>query len=73
MSDKIEFTKSSRSAISANLADFCYFGKLGDFVEVTEWTNCEGYDIHISRSNGDALIQLTHGELRAINALVGAV
>ena len=39
--------------------------KDGDFIEVTEWTNGEGWDISIN----DRLLHLTHGEFDAINYL----
>lgn len=37
-----------------------------DFIEVTEWTNGEGYDISIN----DRHFNLTCGEIDAINFLV---
>jgi hypothetical protein len=39
--------------------------KVGDVIEVTEWTNGEGWDI--SREN--TTISLTMGELQAITVL----
>lgn len=50
----------------ADLKDFCYLSKDSDFVEVTEWTNGDGFDITIS----DRIFMLTRGELKAINKLV---
>lgn len=40
-----------------------------DFIEVTEWTNGEGWDIYVK----DRHIQLTYGELEAINYLTKAL
>lgn len=66
MNKKIETSK--RSAAFVHLKDFCTFsiGRDGDFLEVTEWTNGEGYDIHIGNSEGDKQLQLTWGQLDAI-------
>ena len=42
-----------------------YLAKKDDFIEVTEWTNGEGWDITIN----DKVIPLTRGELDAIDYL----
>jgi len=42
----------------------------GDFLEVTEWTNGEGYDIHISDVNGEKTFSLTWGQMEALNKCV---
>lgn len=54
-----------RKSISDDLKKYCYMAKDGDFIEVTEWTNGEGWDISIN----DRLLHLTRGELDAINYL----
>ena len=55
----------NRRSISDKLSKFGY--KSGDeFIEVTEWTNGEGYDININ----DKIFSLHYGELEAINYLV---
>ena len=43
------------------------YSKPGDFIEVTEWTNGEGYDITIS---DDKQISLTDMELDVINLVI---
>ena len=64
-----------RKSVSVDLHKFSsIFSKEGDFVEVTEWTNEEGFDICLCTSEtskrGDN-ISLTRDELEAIhNALV---
>jgi len=55
-----------RKSVNANLNDFCYLAKEHSFVEVTEWSNLDGFDITID----DKHFSLTHGELKAIKALV---
>lgn len=59
-----------RKAINDNLNKYCYMAKESDFIEVTEWTNGEGYDIQIK---DNTIISLTHGELEAINYLIKAL
>ena len=50
-----------------NLQEFCSFAKASSYIEVTTWTNQDGYDIYIQ---GDKrlpeLIRPTNGEFEAI-------
>lgn len=55
----------NRKSISDNLRKYCILAKEHDFVEITEWTNGEGWDITIN----DRHFHLTYGELDAINYL----
>lgn len=55
----------NRKSINDNLKKYDYLAKDDDFIEVTEWTNGEGYDITIN----DKIISLTNGQLDAINYL----
>jgi hypothetical protein len=72
--DKIQI--SNRKAAFADLKDFCVFSMgperkdSGDFLEVTKWTNGEGYDIHISNRDGDTMFHLTLGEYEAIKKCI---
>lgn len=59
----------NRISISDNLRKYCHHAKDGDFIEVTEWTNGEGWDIQMKDRN----ISLTYGELDAINYLIKAL
>jgi hypothetical protein len=65
---------SNRKAAFADLKDFCTFSvgperkDKGDFLEVTEWTNGEGYDIHISDVSGERQFHLTWGQVKALKA-----
>lgn len=52
--------------ICTNLKKFDYLAKENDFISVTEWKNDEGWTIDINSQ----LINLTRGELEAINYLV---
>ncbi len=75
MNKKIELSK--RPAAMVNLEDWCTMaatrkGK-GDFLEVTEWTNGEGYDIHISDSEGEKTFTLTWGQFEAMKKCIKAI
>lgn len=54
--------KTNRKSIHTNLSKFDVLAKKDDFIEVTEWTNSEGFDITIN----DKIFSLTHGQLKAI-------
>lgn len=55
-----------------SLQDFCKFAKTNSFLEVTTWTNHEGYDIYINSEGKDLpkIIQLTNGEFEAIKSII---
>ena len=56
-----------RKSVNDSLKKYCVYAKDDDFIEITEWTNGEGWDINIS---DEKRISLTFGELEAINYLV---
>ena len=60
----MEVTKVNQ--ITDNLKKYTYSGKESDYITITEWANCDGYDIDI---NGK-LITLSDDELEAINYLI---
>ena len=57
--------KKDRKSVNDKLKKYDFLAKDSDFIEVTEWTNGEGWDISIN----DKIFQLTSGELNAINYL----
>lgn len=65
--DKEEITH--RKSIFSDLKDYCPFSKGDDFIEVTEWSNGEGFDVKISSFN-DRVFSFTHGEFELIKELV---
>ena len=72
--DEIElktiFIKNRKSA-STELSQFCAFTAENDFMEVTKWSNGEGYDVYIStKRNGDVNFQLTWGEFDALKSCI---
>lgn len=56
-----------RKTVYDDLNKYCICAKDHDYIEITEWTNGEGWDVDI---NGERKISLTHGELEAIQFLV---
>lgn len=64
MENKLEITQ--RKSVSDSLRKYDYLAKESSFIEVTEWTNGEGYDITID----EKMISLTDGQLDAIYYLV---
>ena len=63
--NKIESVRS----ITTKMKMFDYIAKESDYITVTEWSNGEGWDICIN----DNVIQISRGELEAINFLTTAV
>lgn len=61
----------NRKNVVDELAKYDYLrSSKNDFVEVTEWANGEGYDVNICVNGNIKSINLTQGELEAINYLV---
>ena len=63
--NKIERLRS----ITTKMKMFDLTSKESDYITVTEWSNGEGWDICIN----DTVIQISRGELEAINFLTTAV
>jgi len=61
--------KHTRKSISAGLRQFDFLAKDDDFIEVTQWSNGEGFDINIS-SQGEKYIAITDGEFKAIKEMI---
>jgi hypothetical protein len=73
---KIEINK--RNAAFVELKDFCLFSMAerkdkGDFLEVTEWSNGEGYDIHIDDASGEKKFHITWGQWDALKKCIKAI
>ena len=54
-----------RKSVSDDLNKYDILAKKDDFIEVTEWTNGEGWDISINETQ----FHLTRGDSDAINYL----
>lgn len=61
---------SNRRAVFAELKDYCMHSGDHDYMEVTEWSNGEGYDIIIDRKRGIERFSLTHGEWELLQVLM---
>jgi hypothetical protein len=59
----------SRKSINDDLQKYDHLKNKSSFIEITEWTNGEGWDIAIN----EKMINLTYGELEAINYLTKAL
>lgn len=59
----------SRKSVNDKLKKYDYLAKDEDYIEVTEWTNGEGYDITIDGGSNYKQFSLTDGELEAIKYL----
>lgn len=65
--------QNNRKSVNDKLRKYTYSRNDNDFIEVTEWTNGEGYDISISTEQSEKIISLHDGELDAINYLVNTL
>jgi hypothetical protein len=76
---KKKITTDNRKAAFAELKDFCTFSvgperrNKGDFLEATQWSNGEGYDIHISDVQGERMFNLTWGQYEALKKCIKAI
>ena len=61
---------SKRRAVFANLKGYCHMCGDDDYMEVTEWSNGEGYDVCIDRKNNGEKFSLTHGEVELLMVLL---
>lgn len=59
----------SRKSINDDLQKYDHSQNKSSFIEITEWTNGEGWDITIN----EKIFNLTYGELEAINYLTKAL
>lgn len=54
-----------RKSVNDKLSKYCPIASRDSFIEITEWTNGEGWDVTID----DRHFHLSYGELDAINYL----
>ena len=59
----------TRNAIFASLSGHCPFADDDSYIEISEWKNCEGFDVEIV-SKLQNRFQLTWGEFELICKLV---
>jgi hypothetical protein len=76
---KKEIKVTNRKSSFVELKDYCVGSmgkdkeKEGHFLEVTEWSNGEGYDIYIHDSEGERQIHLSYGQFDAIKKCVKVI
>jgi hypothetical protein len=63
-------TINNRKAKFMELKSYCTFAKDNDYIEVTEWSNGEGYDVTISNTGETKHLSLTIGEFEALTVLI---
>ena len=63
----MEFNK--RKSIMELRKVFVPWANDGDFIEIIEWANGEGIDVHFEEGNSTRTISLFYEELEAINYL----
>ena len=61
---------SKRQAVFSELKPYCYHSGIHDYMEVTQWTNGEGFDINIDRDQRPEKFSLTHGEFELLQVLM---
>ena len=61
---------SKRRAVFAELKPYCNHSSENDYMEVTEWSNGEGYDLVIDRKRGSEKFSLTYGEWELLQVLM---
>jgi hypothetical protein len=54
----------------SELSEYCHLAGKDSFMEVTEWKNMEGYDIHIARNYSVDKFSLTLGEYELLQVLM---
>ena len=61
--------ESERTSRMVELKDYDHMAKTDSFLEVTEWSNGEGFDLNLSR--GEQSMNLSWGEWSALLAALG--
>jgi hypothetical protein len=64
----------NRKSVYVPLKEWCTFSmssekNLNDYMEVTQWTNGEGFDIDIETNQSSSHFKLTWGQLRALTKI----
>ena len=63
---------SNRRAAFTELEGLCTMSNIDshDFMEVTEWTNGEGYDVCINAIGSNQIFSITWGQVKALKKLI---
>lgn len=68
MSKKKEFEMSPRRSIFSEIDDYCYLSKEHDYIEITEWSNGDGFDIDIC-TEGSQILRITWGQFKLLKKM----
>lgn len=60
----------NRASAFSELKNYCHLSGNDDFIEVTEWSNGDGYDVVVSTKRGDQHFSLTYGEIDLLQVLL---
>jgi hypothetical protein len=74
MKKDIKVYSNTRKTVHLTTSQLCVFAGKNDYIEMTEWTNGDGYDIQICRTidilgTKNINLRLTTGEVEAIKEL----
>lgn len=61
---------SQRRAVFSELKPYCHHSNENDYIEVTQWSNGEGFDIAIDSKRGPEKFSLTFGEWELLQVLM---
>jgi hypothetical protein len=61
---------SQRRAVFSEIKDYCMLSGDHDYMEVTQWSNGEGFDINIDRKRGLEKFSLSCGEWELLQVLM---
>jgi hypothetical protein len=59
-----------RRAVLSELKGYCHHAGENDYMEVTQWSNGEGFDIVIERKGSTEKFSLTYGEWELLQVLI---
>ena len=65
---KLKINENHRRAVNAELEGMLH--RDGDFIEVTEWSNGEGYDVTISNSYKQESFSIHYAEWKVLKKLI---
>ena len=69
MSNENKFKISKRNSIFSELSEYDLSSEKDYYMEVTEWTNGEGYDVYIS-NYAERSISIGHNEFKLLKKLI---
>jgi hypothetical protein len=69
MSNENKFKISKRNSIFSELSEDNWSSEKDSYMEVTEWTNGEGYDVYIN-NYAERSISIGHNEFKLLKKLI---